>query len=135
MENNAGQTQPFFVLVPHAALAGDVPVVGGHVDIAPTLLALLGIPAPPCFVGHALSPADHSVAVLNDGSVVGDAHVFVATGPLIPAGGACFAWPDGAPRPLAECRELAREGREELAASRFVVLHDLAAKIAGFTLP
>ena len=126
---------PFFVLVPRSPLAGEVRVVGGHVDIAPTLLALLGIPAPPCFVGHALDPGARSTAVLNDGSAVGDGHVFVTKGLMIPAGGGCFAWPDGADRPMAECRELEAEGREELDASRFVVIHDLAAKIARFTLP
>ncbi len=125
------QRVPLFVLVPHAALSGEVGVVGGQVDIAPTLLALLGIPAPPCFVGHALDPAVPSIAVLNNGSVVGDGHVFVSEGVLIPAAGACFAWPGGDARPAAQCEALEREGREELAVSRFVVLHDLATKIAG----
>ena len=126
---------PFFVLVPGGRLAGEVPVFGGQVDIAPTLLALLGLPSPPCFVGHALDPDADSIAVLNDGSVVGEGRVFVAEGPAIPRGGACFAWPDGAPRPLEECRELARRGREELTASRFVAIHDLAPEIAGLRLP
>jgi phosphoglycerol transferase MdoB-like AlkP superfamily enzyme len=122
---------PFFVLLPHATLTGEFPLIGGQVDIAPTLLALLGIPSPPCFAGHALDPAVDSIAVLNDGSTVGDGRVFVNTGPTIPDGGVCFTWPSGAPRPRGECNELARRGREELAASRFVVNHDLAAKIAG----
>jgi hypothetical protein len=126
---------PFFVLVPGGGLAGEVPVIGGQVDIAPTLLALLGLPSPPCFVGHALDPDADSIAVLNDGSVVGEGRVFVAEGPAIPGGGACFAWPAGDPRPLEECRELARRGRQELAASRFVVIHDLAPEIAGLRLP
>jgi phosphoglycerol transferase MdoB-like AlkP superfamily enzyme len=126
---------PLFILVPHSPLAGEVRAIGGHVDIAPTLLALLGIPSPPCFVGHALDPGVRSIAVLNDGSVVGDGRVFVSEGPLIPAGGACFSWPDGAPLPEGECRGIEREGDEELEASRFVVIHDLAAKIAGFTPP
>jgi phosphoglycerol transferase MdoB-like AlkP superfamily enzyme len=122
---------PLFVLLPGGRLSGEMPVLGGQVDIAPTLLTLLGVPAPGCFVGHALAPSESSTAVLNDGSVVGNGLVFVAEGPAIPAGGACFAWPDGAPRPLAECRELAEHGREELSASRFVVIHDLAAAIAA----
>jgi len=126
---------PLLILLPGAKLAGDVPVVGGQPDIAPTLLALLGIPVPPCFVGRALAPEAQALAVLNDGSAIGDGREYVTEGIMIPTGGACFAWPDGAPRPMAECRELARAGREELAASRFVVLHDLAAKIAGFTSP
>jgi lipoteichoic acid synthase len=126
---------PFFVLVPQGKLAGEVRLVGGHVDIAPTLLALLGIPAPPCFVGHAFDPSVPSIAVLNNGSAVGGGHVFVSEGPRIPSGGACFTWPDGERRPDAECVALEREGQEELDASRFIVLHDLAAKIAHFKLP
>jgi len=126
---------PFFVLVPGGTLAGEIPVIGGHVDIAPTLLALLGLPSPPCFVGHALDPATDSIAVLNDGSVVGQGLVFVAEGPAIPSGGACFAWPGGAPRRLEECRDLALRGKEELAASRFVVMHDRAREIAGLGSP
>jgi phosphoglycerol transferase MdoB-like AlkP superfamily enzyme len=126
---------PFFVLVPGQKLAGEFPLIGGHVDIAPTLLALLGLPSPPCFVGQALDPANDSIAVLNDGSVVGEGLVFVAEGPLIPSGGACFAWPGGAPRRLEECRDLARRGKEELAASRFVVMHDRAREIAGLRSP
>jgi phosphoglycerol transferase MdoB-like AlkP superfamily enzyme len=126
---------PFFVLLPNHSLAGEVPVLGGQVDIGPTLLALLGIAPPKCFVGHALDPAVASMAVLNDGSAVGEGREFVAEGPAIPAEGACFTWPGGAPRPLAECRALARQGREELTDSRFVVIHDLAAKIAGTGSP
>jgi phosphoglycerol transferase MdoB-like AlkP superfamily enzyme len=122
---------PVFVLLPRASLAGEFPLIGGQADIAPTLLALLGIPSPPCFAGQALDPAVDSIAVLNDGSVVGDGRMFVATGPAIPDGGACFAWPSGVPRPREECGDLTRRGREELAASRFVVLHDLAGKIAS----
>jgi len=122
---------PFFVLLPGGALSGEVPVLGGQVDIAPTLLALLGIPAPACFVGHPLAPSESSIAALNDGSVVGNGHLFVAEGPLVPAGGACFAWPGGEQRSPEECRELVGRGREELAASRFVVIHDLAKAIAA----
>ena len=126
---------PFYVLLPGQARAGEVPAVGGHVDIAPTLLSLLGFPAPACFVGHPLDGVTARPAVLNDGSVVGADRLFVARGPAIPDSGACFAWPSGAPRPLTDCREIERLGREELAASRFVVLHDLAGRFAGAPSP
>ncbi len=122
---------PFFALLPGGRLSGEVPVLGGQVDIAPTLLALLGIPAPACFVGRPLDRSVGSIAVLNDGSVVGNGLVFVAEGPAVSTGGACFTWPGGEQRPIAECRELAERGREELSASRFVVIHDLAKAIAA----
>jgi phosphoglycerol transferase MdoB-like AlkP superfamily enzyme len=123
------QRVPFFILLPGEKLIGEVPVVGGQVDIAPTLLALLGIMPPPVFVGHHLDPAHPSIAVLNDGSVVGRGHMFVATGPAIPPDGACFTWPAGTPLPRAVCWELRREGQDELEASRFVVVHDMARQV------
>ena len=122
---------PFYVLLPGGARAGELSAVGGQVDIAPTLLSLLGVSAPGCFLGHALDGGAVHPAVLNDGSVVGADRLFVARGPAIPETGACFSWPSGAPRPLADCGEIQRFGREELAASRFVVLHDLAGTFAG----
>ncbi|MGD1147353.1 MAG: LTA synthase family protein [Thermoanaerobaculaceae bacterium] len=126
---------PFFVLLPGGRQAGETGALGGHVDIAPTLLSLLGVAPPGCFVGHVLDGRSRTPAVLNDGSVVTDDRLFVAEGPAIPDGGACFAWPSGAPRPRADCTELARYGEEELAASRFVVLHDLATKFAAVSSP
>ena len=126
---------PFFVLLPGDRPGGEVGAVGGHVDIAPTLLSFLGVAPPPCFVGHVLDGRSRAPAVLNDGSAVAGDRLFVAEGPAIPEGGGCFAWPSGAPRPRADCDELARSSEEELAASRFVVLHDLAAKIAAAPSP
>ncbi|TAM56710.1 MAG: hypothetical protein EPN53_01310 [Acidobacteria bacterium] len=126
---------PFFVLLPGGRLAGEIPTIGGQVDIAPTLLTLLGVPAPACFVGGPLDPGRRSLAVLNDGSAVGDGLEFVAEGPAIPVEGACFAWPSGERRPLAECGGIERRGEQELAASRFVVEHDLAEKFAAPAQP
>ena len=129
------QRVPLFILLPGQKLSGEVPVVGGQVDIAPTLLALLGITPPRVFVGHHLDPAHPSLAVLNDGSVVGRDRMYVATGPAIPPDGACFAWPGGAPLPRADCWDLRREGQDELEASRFVVLHDMARQIMADSKP
>jgi phosphoglycerol transferase MdoB-like AlkP superfamily enzyme len=122
---------PFFVLVPGGRLAGEVPMVGGHVDVAPTLLALLGVEAPRSFIGSPLAPGREGFAVCNDGTAAGGDRIFVASGRGVPAQGACFGFPTGGARPLEECRELAQRGREELASSRFVVIHDLAAEVAG----
>jgi phosphoglycerol transferase MdoB-like AlkP superfamily enzyme len=126
---------PLFVLVPGGRLVGDVPVVGGHVDVAPTLLTLLGLDAPASFLGSPLVPGRDGRAVCNDGTVAGGERIFVASGRGIPSGGACFGFPDGGARPLGECGELARRAREELSVSRFVVIHDLALEIAGRASP
>jgi phosphoglycerol transferase MdoB-like AlkP superfamily enzyme len=126
---------PFFVLVPGGMLAGEVPTVGGHVDVAPTLLALLGVEAPRSFIGSPLAPGRGGFAVCNDGTAAGNDRIYVASGRGVPAQGACFGFPAGGARPLAECREVARRGGEELAYSRFVVIHDLAAEVAGLGPP
>ncbi len=126
---------PFFVLLPGSPIAGEIPTIGGQVDIAPTLLALLGIPSPACFVGRALDPGPPALAVLNDGSAVGGGREFVTDGPMIPDEGACFVWPSGERRPLAECGDIKRRGEQELEASRFVVLHDLAEKFSAPAKP
>jgi phosphoglycerol transferase MdoB-like AlkP superfamily enzyme len=122
---------PLFILLPQGRLAAEVDSIGGHVDVAPTLLALLGVPQPGCFIGSPLVPGRTSVVPLNDGSAVAADRIFVATGRNIPVQGACYAFPEGQPRPLADCHEIAGEAAEELFASRFVVLHDLAADLAA----
>ena len=126
---------PLFIMLPGGRAGLEVRVLGGQVDVAPTLLALLGVAPPRCFVGHVLDARSRPPVVLNDGSVVSDDRVWVAEGPAVPEGGACFSWPTGAPRPRSDCGEIARSGREELAVSRFLVLHDLAASFARAPSP
>ena len=126
---------PFFVLLPGGRPSGEVSVLGGQVDIAPTLLSLVGLAPPACFIGHVLDGRARAPVVLNDGSAIAGDRLYVAEGPAVPAGGACFAWPGGAPRPLRDCGDLDRYGDDELAVSRFVVLHDLAATLAAAPSP
>jgi hypothetical protein len=126
---------PFFVRAPGGRPSGEIPVVGGHIDVAPTLLALLGVSQPTVFLGRALHDGARSFAVLNDGSVVGDGLIFVASGAGIPAEGLCQSFPLPAQRPLADCAQLAERGRRELTASRIVVLNDLGPEIEGVRVP
>ncbi len=126
---------PLFVLVPGGRVSGEVATVGGQLDVAPTLLSLLGLPSPTCFAGRPLGRDAAPWAVLNDGSVVAGDRLFVAGGPGVPPEGACFAFPQATPRPAGDCRDIARGGRDELAASRLVVLDDLAARFAAPSSP
>ncbi|MFY0538432.1 hypothetical protein [Nannocystis pusilla] len=43
--------------MPKGQVTGEVDAVGSHVDLAPTWLHYLGVPAPPAFVGRPLVPA------------------------------------------------------------------------------
>ncbi len=122
---------PLIVHLPGGALAGDVPVVGGHVDIAPTLLYLLGVQPPPSFIGGVLYPGRDRIAPLWDGSAVGSDRMFVATGPRVPTEGACYGFPSPIVLPLAACVELRERAARELWASRLAIERDLIGEIAA----
>ncbi len=126
---------PLFVLLPGDALHGTVPAVGGHVDIAPTLLHLLGVPRPPAWVGAALTPGRPFIAALPDGSAVDARRMFVASGPRIPPEGACYTFPAGGPLPLGDCAALEERGRRQLEASRLVVSRDLVPQLTATLAP
>lgn len=120
---------PLFVRLPPSSrpARGTIDQVGGHVDVAPTLLHALGIPRPRVFVGRPLviGSEGESFAAYPDGSAYARDRMFVATGQGIPREGGCFEFPEGGSRPLDECAGLAERAAEELAISRAVVDHDL----------
>jgi phosphoglycerol transferase MdoB-like AlkP superfamily enzyme len=120
---------PLFVRIPATVRPAleTVNVVGGHLDIAPTLLHALGLPRPRAFVGRPLLPGGElpSFAAYPDGSAYAHDRMFVATGRGIPREGGCFEFPVGDSRPRHECAALAERAAEELAISRAVVDHDL----------
>ncbi|MGE5237140.1 MAG: LTA synthase family protein [Acidobacteriota bacterium] len=122
---------PFLVLLPHDAISAEIPVVGGHVDIAPTLLFLLGLPRPGNFLGSVLYPGRDAVAAMWDGSVVAPDRLFLTQGPRIPPEGACFAYPVPSPLPRDACRRAVARGAEELRVSQEVLEHDLVPDIAS----
>ena len=152
---------PAFVLRPEAsrrvAPGGTVEVVGGHVDLAPTLLHHLGVERPESFIGQPLVPGPNAgFAAYPDGSAYGRGprldprlehdpdrerdpaagsapaplRMFVASGRDIPREGGCFEFPAGASLPVAACSELAERAREELTISRTVLDHDLHRTLA-----
>jgi phosphoglycerol transferase MdoB-like AlkP superfamily enzyme len=74
---------PLLIRVPGAAdLAGERRVVAGHADIAPTLLALLGIdPAPLPMMGrNLLGEPGTGPVVCRYGTWVDETHLYVNTG-------------------------------------------------------
>lgn len=120
---------PFFVHAPAASLAGRMPRVGGQIDVAPTLLGLLGIDTPACFAGHSLLSGGPAWAARADGVVMDGQRVFVPAGRHIPREGACFNYPGGGMRPVSDCQELIRDGHVEASASVFLANHDLARSV------
>ncbi|HEY0135196.1 MAG TPA: LTA synthase family protein, partial [Nannocystis sp.] len=121
------------VVLPGGQVRGEVDAVGGHIDLAPTLLHYLGVPTPRCFAGAALLPgrSERGFAVFSDGSAIAGGRAFTAAGRGVPLTGACFEHPSWRPLPLRECDALAERAQEALYVSRAVVDHDLAHDLAG----
>lgn len=120
---------PFAVLLPHADLAAELDVVGGHIDIAPTLLYLLGVERPRSFLGNALMPGRETVTAQANGSSISDDRIFVSVGALIPDGGACFSFPAGAQLPQSACDRQRTLAKEQLDVADLVIRHDLFREI------
>lgn len=122
---------PLLILAPHLLAGGEIAAVGGQVDIAPTLLSLLGLPRPGSFIGAPLTSGRSVPAVLAGGSAVASDRLFVARGYGVPDSGLCFNFPAGGRRPLEECSALKVAAAEELLASQDVVEHDLAERLGA----
>lgn len=120
------------LVLPGAPLHGEVNAVGGHIDLAPTLLHYLGVAAPRSFIGRPLLPdqADPGFAAFADGSAIGLGHAFAAAGRGVNLGGACFEHPSWRPVPLVHCQPLIDRAQTTLSMSRAVVDHDLARPLA-----
>ncbi|MFZ6181987.1 sulfatase-like hydrolase/transferase [Nannocystis pusilla] len=127
---------PGFLVLPKGQVTGEVDAVGSHVDLAPTWLHYLGVPAPLAFVGRPLVPAraGPGVAALPDGSAVGDERLFAVAGQDIPPGGACFT-AEGARIEREACTGLVERARRALAVSRAIADHDLARALPSGTEP
>ena len=121
------------VVLPGGQARGEVDAVGGHIDLAPTLLHYLGISAPRAFAGEALLPgrSERGFAAFSDGSAIGGGRAFTTAGRGVPLTGACFEHPSWRPLPLRECEALAQRAQDTLYVSRAVADHDLAHDLAA----
>ncbi len=115
---------PLFIVTPDPAVAGEVEEVGGHVDIAPTLLYLLGIPRPRWFVGRALVPGRGGFAALADGAAVDGERIWEVFQ------GECAHRQSLSPLPAEACWPLRQKAALELSASQAVVEYDLIPELA-----
>jgi phosphoglycerol transferase MdoB-like AlkP superfamily enzyme len=121
------QEVPLFINVPGAdLLRGERAVPAGHADVAPTLLALLGVDATPyAFVGRNL------LGEYVDGPVVGEYGCWRTSTHLFLQGdgslddGACIELATMAPVPSAACREGFYEAMRTEEVSSLVLEHDL----------
>lgn len=114
---------PALVVIPGVA-GGRRSDTVGQIDLGPTALDVLGVEAPPAFVGRSVfSAAPHELA-LPDGSAIAADRMWIARGRDDLAGGGCFDR-DGHGRPREDCTALEQRIADELWASRAVLDHDL----------
>ena len=90
----------------------------GLIDVAPTVLALLGIPPVKGFLGRALDPTSQRMAVRTDGHVFGDDVAWLRD--------RCEDRKTGAPAPADRCEPLRAHLAREVSASAAIVRHQLS---------
>lgn len=107
------------------ALTGRRSKVGGHIDIGPTVLHLLGIDDPrPAALGHVLLDPRPGFAPLSDGGAVTDERLLSARGRGISNEGACFTR-DGERQPRVDCDAQSERAGQQLDLARLLLQHDL----------
>ncbi len=122
---------PLFILVPGAGenCRGEVRAEGGHLDIAPTLLDLLRVEAPPAFLGGSLLRQRHYPAAGPYGTAALHGVIWAAPGVDIPEEGGCWELDSGRSLPLDPCRPLRAPAEEERTISNLVLLYDMVEEI------
>jgi len=115
---------PMMIRLPHAAKARVEAVAGGHLDIAPTILSLLGITHESgLMLGRDLTRGGTSLVVFRDGSFT-DGTTWYARH-VGRASGTCYAVKTGQ---RVDCRPVEpqrREARDRLEVSDLVIRGDL----------
>ncbi|HSW30353.1 MAG TPA: hypothetical protein VLH75_12790, partial [Longimicrobiales bacterium] len=100
-----------------------VAAVGGLLDVAPTVLHLLGIERPRPFMGRSLLGSSPGLAAQATGEVVGDG--------LMWSGAACYRYPEALTVSAGECDAIRGRAREELEVSWLITRHGLGPKLTG----
>lgn len=116
---------PLLIHLPGDAARGQYDVTGGHLDIAPTVLNLLGVggAAMPA-LGRDLTQGSHSLVVFrNGGFVQGDALCIAVTD--ADAGARCYQRSTGHERPPAHFADRLREAKVRLEVSDILLRGDL----------
>jgi phosphoglycerol transferase MdoB-like AlkP superfamily enzyme len=125
------QEVPLFVRVPGVPeLTGERTVPAGHVDIAPTLLALLGVdPAPYAFVGRNLLGTPGNGPVVGEYGCWRDDQLLFLQGDGSLAGGRCLELATMQPAPTDRCAAGWEAARRIEEVSAVVLENDLQTEI------
>ncbi len=131
------QEVPLFIRVPGAQeLRGERKTVAGHVDVAPTLLALLGVdPAPYAFVGRNLLGGPGNRQVVGEYGCWRDDHLLFLQGDGTLGDGACIDLATTTRVGPERCAEGFSAARREVEISAAVLDLDLQGRIHGELAP
>jgi phosphoglycerol transferase MdoB-like AlkP superfamily enzyme len=114
---------PVLVVPPDARVTPRVvSTIGGQVDIAPTVLHFLGLPAPASFVGRSLVATEPGHAYRVDGSAVEDDLILSGRDEAA----VCYRSPLGPTEPVARCADLRVRADRETTLSERATDYDLA---------
>ena len=120
---------PLILHLPGDAHAGTIDKPGGQLDIAPTLLHLLGIDASGRFLmGTSLLSDEPKTVVFRNGGFTDGRVFYVPSADGVIEHGRFYGLPDGAALDPAAFRSDAEAARKELEISDRVVRHDLIAR-------
>jgi phosphoglycerol transferase MdoB-like AlkP superfamily enzyme len=125
------QEVPLFIRVPGAPeLRGERTTVAGHVDVAPTLLALLGVdPAPYAFVGRNLLASPGDPPVVGEYGCWRDGDLLFLQGDGSLADGVCIDLATMTRVAANVCAEGYSAARETVEISSLVLDHDLQGRL------
>jgi phosphoglycerol transferase MdoB-like AlkP superfamily enzyme len=117
---------PFFIHFPNDENAGVNEKAAGQLDIAPTVLDLLGISTKPYhLMGLSLMTDTPKPVVFRSGSYTDGNVYFVSAGDGTPEHGTCYSMKTGAQTDIAACSAGARAAHDELVMSDRIVEYDL----------
>jgi glycerophosphoryl diester phosphodiesterase len=119
---------PFLIRLPNAAESGARETPGGHLDVAPTLLSLLGIAETGPWLGRDLTSPARNVVVFRDGSVTDEAVSLIVNHERRER--ACYTRTSET-IPCGRVEPLAAEGRTVLEASDAIIQGNLVDAVAA----
>jgi len=121
----AAKRVPLLIRLPHDQSASRRSITAGHLDIAPTVLDLLGIRDPNVvMLGRSLTQEGDSFVVFRDGSFV-SGHTLCLAGPFGLDSSRCWNTATGAELDPTLLQERFEAARKQLAVSDFILRGDL----------
>jgi phosphoglycerol transferase MdoB-like AlkP superfamily enzyme len=125
-----GRKVAMMIRLPRGEAAGERAVVGGHLDVAPTLLSLLGIDDEPVMFGSDLTTGIDSVVAFRDGSFVDGERLFLNRfGPI--SGCSCYDVTSGGAIDCAPSERERNRVRETLEMSDLILRGNLVPSLSA----